>query len=241
MNNQDERPVAQDAYDVMAEAYAALVDTKPHNAYYERPATLSLLPEVKGKRVLDVGCGPGVYAEWLVNSGAEVVAFDANEKMVKLAKQRLQGKVEIVQANLEYPLDFLADGSFDIVVSPLVMDYVKDWVRAFREFQRVLRVRGYLIFSIEHPQAKYDAHRASSNYFEVELVEFEWHGFGIEVRVPSYRRPLGEVINPLIEAGFILERILEPLPTEQFREKAPEDYEELCRRPGFLCFRAVKG
>ncbi len=73
-------PIAQDAYNEMAEAYAARVDAKPHNAYYERPATLSLLPDVSGRRVLDAGCGPGVYAEWLADRGAEVVAFDANEE-----------------------------------------------------------------------------------------------------------------------------------------------------------------
>ena len=241
MDDQKDQPVAQQAYDVLAEAYAALVDTKPHNAYYERPATLSLLPDVKGKRVLDAGCGPGVYAEWLVSHGAEVVAFDANKKMVMLAKQRLRKKAQIVQANLEQPLAFLTDGSFDLVVSPLVMDYVKDWAKAFGEFHRVLRAGGHLVFSIEHPQAKYDAHRVSSNYFEVELVEYEWRGFGVAVQVPSYRRPLAEVINPLVRAGFILEQILEPLPTEEFREKAPEDYQELSRRPGFLCIRALKG
>lgn len=241
MDEQKDQPVAQQAYDVLAEAYAALVDTKPHNAYYERPATLSLLPDVKGKRVLDAGCGPGVYAEWLVSHGAAVVAFDANEKMVRLAKQRLRGKAEIVQADLEQPLDFLEDDAFDIVVSPLVMDYVKDWGKAFGEFHRVLIKGGHLVFSIEHPQTKYDDHRASSNYFEVELVEYEWRGFGEAVHVPSYRRPLGEVINPLVRAGFLLERILEPLPTEEFREKLPEEYEELNRQPGFLCIRAVKG
>jgi SAM-dependent methyltransferase len=240
MDSQRDQPVAQEAYNVLAEAYAARLDTKPHNAYYERPATLSLLPDVRGKRVLDAGCGPGVYAEWLVNREAEVVAFDANEKMVKLARQRLRGRAEIMQANLEHPLDFLADGSFDIVVSPLVMDYVRDWEEVFGEFHRILRERGYLVFSIEHPQAKYDAHRARSNYFEVELVELEWRGFGAAVQVPSYRRPLGEVINPLIRAGLVLEQILEPLPTDEFMEKATEDYEESSRRPGFMCIRAAK-
>ena len=87
MDIQSDQPVAQEAYDILPEAYAAVVDTKPHNTDYERPATLSLLPDVKGKRVLDAGCGPGVYAEWLVNRGAEVVALDANAKMVKLARQ----------------------------------------------------------------------------------------------------------------------------------------------------------
>jgi hypothetical protein len=60
------------------------------------------------------------------------------------------------------------------------------------------------------------------------------------VSVPSYRRPLSEVINPLIQAGFILDRILEPLPTAEFKEKDPQDYEELMRNPGFMCIRAIK-
>jgi ubiquinone/menaquinone biosynthesis C-methylase UbiE len=61
-----DKPIALDAYETLAAAYAAVIDTKRHNAYYERPATLSLMPEVKGKRVLDAGCGTGVYSEWLI-------------------------------------------------------------------------------------------------------------------------------------------------------------------------------
>jgi SAM-dependent methyltransferase len=240
MKNQPAKPLAQDAYNELAEAYAALVDTKPHNAYYERPATLSLLPEVRGKHVLDAGCGPGVYAQWLVEQGAEVVACDANAKMVRLAKERLGDRARVIQADLEQPLNFLADGSVDIVLSPLVMDYIQDWGRLFAEFHRVLRPEGTLVFSMEHPFAKYDLHRATSNYFEIDLVEYEWRGFGPHVRMPSYRRPLHQVINPLIRAGFTLEEILEPLPTEEFRQVAPEDYESLCRSPGFMCIRACK-
>ena len=241
MANRKSKPIAQEAYDELAEAYAAMVDTKPHNAYYERLATLSLLPEVKGKRVLDAGCGPGAYAEWLVEHGAEVVALDANEKMVRLARQRLGSKAQVLLANLEQPLDFLADGSFDVVVSPLVMDYIRDWESAFREFHRVLRVGGCLVFSMEHPYSKYDYHRQTSNYFEVEQVEFTWRGFGKPVRVPSYRRPMSAVTNPLVRAGFILEQILEPLPTQEFKEDEPEDYEKLIHSPGFMCVKAVKG
>jgi SAM-dependent methyltransferase len=241
MTEQKSKPVAQSAYDELAEEYAARVDTKPHNAYYERPTTLSLLPDVDGKQVLDAGCGPGVYAEWLVAHGAEVVAIDANEKMVRLAKQRLEDKARVLQANLELPLDYLTDDSFDVVVAPLVMDYIKDWEPTFREFHRVLKHAGVLVFSMEHPYIKYDDHRETSIYFEIELVEYTWRGFGKTVRVPSYRRPMSEVLNPLIKAGFILDQILEPLPTAEFKEKAPEDYIELTRTPGFMCVRAVKG
>src|SRR5512137_1220985 len=160
------QPVAQQAYNELAEAYAIRVDTKPHNAFLERPATLSLLPEVKGMRVLDVGCGPGVYAEWLVDHGAQVVAFDANHKMVRLARRRLGNKAQVLLANLETPLEFATDASFDLIVAPLVMDYVQDWAFVFSEFFRVLKPGGFLIFSMEHPFGKYYDHQATSNYFD---------------------------------------------------------------------------
>jgi len=239
-DDRPEEPIALVAYDALAESYAALVDTKPHNAYYERPATLSLLPNVSGKRVLDAGCGPGVYAEWLVGRGAEVVAVDVNEKMVRLAKERLGTSVRVIRADLAQPLDFLADRSFDLVLSPLALDYVRDWRAVFCEFHRVLRTGGHLVFSTGHPAADFFVHHDTGNYFEIELLDYEWSGFGTPVRVPFYRRPLDEVINPLLETGFALERLLEPTPTEEFREKLPEDYAELSRRPGFLCVRAVK-
>lgn len=236
----DEKPIAQEAYDALAEVYAARLDTKPHNAFYERPATLSLLPEVKGKRVLDAGCGPGVYAEWLAERGAQVTAIDVNEKMVRLARQRVGERARVILANLERPLDFLEDGWFDVVISPLAMDYVKDWEQAFGEFNRVLKAGGHLVFSMEHPYTKYADHLESSNYFEIEQVEYTWRGFGGAVQVPSYRRSMSQVINPLIQAGFRLEQILEPRPTEEFRREEPEEYEELNRRPGFMCVRVVK-
>jgi 2-polyprenyl-6-hydroxyphenyl methylase/3-demethylubiquinone-9 3-methyltransferase len=57
------KPIALEAYEALAESYAARVDTKPHTACYDRPATLSLPPRVDGSRVLDAGCGPAVCAE----------------------------------------------------------------------------------------------------------------------------------------------------------------------------------
>ena len=240
MPSKKHQPVAQKAYNELAEAYAARVDTKPHNAYYERPATLALLPDVRGKRVLDAGCGPGVYSEWLVMHGAPVLACDANKNMVRLARKRLGDRVEVLLADLEDPLEFASDASFDIIVAPLVMDYVKDWDAAFKEFNRILTPGGVLVFSMEHPASKYYDHSTTSNYFDTDLVTYTYHGFGSAVDVPSYRRPLSQVINPLIMAGFIVDCLLEPRPTEEFKAADPKDYEALMRSPGFMCLRAVK-
>jgi SAM-dependent methyltransferase len=235
-----DKPIALDAYETLAEAYASVVDTKPHNAYYERPATLSLLPEVRGKWVLDAGCGPGVYSEWLIEHGAEVCAVDASAKMVELTKRRLKRTTAIWQADLGQPLTFLDSSSFDVVLSPLVLNYIKDWGSTFAEFYRVLRPAGYFVFSVSHPFFDYTYFKSDS-YFETELVGSEWRGFGpVRVHMPSFRRSLEATLNPLLEAGFRLERILEPKPTAEFKEADPQSYEELSRQPSFLCIRAKK-
>lgn len=233
------RPLALDAYEFLADAYAARIDTKPHNAFYERPATLSLLPDVKGRRVLDAGCGPGVYSEWLLNRGAHVLALDASPRMVALARKRTSGKADVRIADLEAPLTFLPDGSFDVVLSPLVLEYVRDWRAIFAEFRRVLVGGGHLIVSVTHPffDSTYFETKA---YFDIELVHAEWSGFGPRVQMPAYRRSLEETLNPFVETGFIIESVLEPRPTAQFAAADPEHYEELMHRPCFLCIRAKK-
>ena len=68
-----DHPHAYDAYQELASAYAEKINTKPHNAYYERPAMLSMLPKIAGMHVLDAGCGPGVYAQELAARGAQVI------------------------------------------------------------------------------------------------------------------------------------------------------------------------
>lgn len=236
----NDRPVSFDAWETLAEAYSARVETKPHNAPYERPATLSLLPPVAGKRVLDAGCGPGVYARWPIDHGAQVVAFDISPAMLEFASRRLGEQARIVQADLRGPLDFLESDDFDLVLSSLALDYVQEWEAVFREFFRVLRRTGHLVFSVGHPFDDFYRHRDEANYFEVQHLEETWRGFGCEARMPFYRRPLSAMINPLVSAGFVVEQILEPQPLEEFKAKDPKDYEKLMKQPGFICIRALK-
>lgn len=239
-NLEGEDPIALEAYEILADSYAAHIDTKPHNAYYERPAMLALLPEVRDKRVLDAGCGSGLYAEWFVEHGAEVVAVDVSPKMVEHARRRVGGRVEVILANLTKPLDFLEDHSFDIVFASLAMDYIRNWAPVLEEFHRVLREAGHFLFSSGHPFAEFVL-SGKENYFTTELTEMVWRGFpGVEVRMPAYRRPLEDMVLPVVDAGFVVERVVEPRPTEDFKRAQPDDYEELCRRPGFICIRARK-
>lgn len=230
-------PIALEAYEQLAEAYASKIETKPHNAYYERPATLSLLPDVNGMLVLDAGCGPGLYAQILKERGADVVSIDVSPKMLELARKRLGDDADLRLADLSKPLE-LDDASFDLVLSPLVMDYIEDWHAAFAEFYRVLKSRGRFIFSVGHPFSDY-LYFKSENYFETEFVGSEWRGFEpVKVYVPTFRRSLSSIFSPLTESGFVIEKVVEPLPTEEFRQADPRHFEELSRMPAFICIRA---
>ncbi len=226
-------PLALSCYEAMAGDYAANIDSAPYNAFYERPAVLSLLPDVEGRAVFDAGCGPGWYAEYLVERGAMVTAVDVSPQMVAFARARLGDRAKILQADLGKPLDFVPDGAVDLVLAPLVMHYLKDWQPVFTEFGRILRGGGKLLFSTHHPTMDYLLFRTKS-YFTTELVEDQWR-IG---KVRFYRRPLTSMIDALANSGFVIERIVEPRPTEEFRQAKPEDYEKLSTQPWFIVIRA---
>lgn len=238
------KPPAYAVYQRLADVYAAKVETKPHNAYYERPATLSLVGDVDGLHVLDAGCGPGVYAEILAQRGAQVDACDLSERMLELAAQRLSqdvaaGRVTLHNVDLGQPLSIFGNGRFHLVLAPLCLDYIEDWRATFREFHRVLAPGGRLVFSCGHPhfEAEYFETR---EYFTVEAVSCTWRGFGEEVTMPSYRRSLQEVMMSVIDSGFQIEQVLEPLPTPDFLDADPVRYARLLHRPSFLCVAAQK-
>ncbi|HEX5438453.1 MAG TPA: class I SAM-dependent methyltransferase [Gemmatimonadaceae bacterium] len=244
MTNPDDmtHPEDQFSYDTIADAYAAGVDTAPYNALYERPAMLALLPSLAGARVLDAGCGAGWYAEQLLGRGATVVSVDASAVMVEHARRRLEplgvlgtgGRGELRVADLAHPLAFAGDASFDGIVSPLVLHYLRDWGPTLAEFRRVLRPNGWLVFSTHHPTT--EAERLGvARYRDVELVDEVWHWVG---RVRFYRRPLSAIVDALSGAGFLVERLEEPLPTPAFRDAKPEAYARILRRPEFLLIRA---
>ncbi|MHA2405665.1 MAG: class I SAM-dependent methyltransferase [Candidatus Hermodarchaeia archaeon] len=240
------KPIALDAYEDMAAEYNARIKTKAYNAYIERPATLSLLPDVKGKHVLDAGCGPGFYAEILLERGAQVTAIDISPKMIEFTRKRLGNRASIRLVNLEEPLDFISDNSVDIVFSSLVLDYIKNWAPLFSEFARILKDDGYLIFSTEHPAGKWTNQEhprrtiKPENYFELEQVELIWIGFGKPVPVRSYRRPLSTFFECLRSTGFSLDKFVEPQPTIEFKNANPEDWVKVQQNPTFLCIRAKK-
>src|SRR6185436_1168629 len=94
------------------------------------------------------------------------------------------------------------------------------------EFRRILKPDGWLALSIHHPMA--DTIRLDpARYLDTELVEDYWKWVGT---VCYYRRPLSAVFNALTAAGLAVERVVEPLPTDDFRRRKPESYEQLLKR-----------
>jgi 2-polyprenyl-3-methyl-5-hydroxy-6-metoxy-1,4-benzoquinol methylase len=67
-------------WEPIARDYELHATSSAHNALYDRPAMLELCGDVRGLRVLDVGCGPGLYAEQLVEHTEAGRRIDEAEK-----------------------------------------------------------------------------------------------------------------------------------------------------------------
>ena len=227
-------------YDAMAVAYAADNADSAFNAYYERPATISLLGDVEGRRVLEVGCGAGPLTAWLVDQGAAVTAVDVSPAMKRLAEERVGHDATILLADLAQPLSFAADATFDLVVASLVLHYLEDWEPPLREFRRVLKPDGAVLFSTHHPAMDWQLH-CPDDYFAVKLVTETWLKGSREFEVTFWRRPLTAMTEAISSAGFVIERLIEPEPVPGLRDHDPEAYELLRTKPQFLFFRLRRG
>jgi 2-polyprenyl-6-hydroxyphenyl methylase/3-demethylubiquinone-9 3-methyltransferase len=98
-----------------------------------------------GMRVLDVGCGEGVFAAELARAGAEVVGIDVAEEPLRRARaRRPELDLRLVDGEGEWPL---ADASFDVVWAGEVIEHVADTAGWLSEVRRVLRSGGSLLLS----------------------------------------------------------------------------------------------
>ena len=224
-----------DQYNTMAVDYAADNAESPYNAYYERPATISLLGEVTGRRVLEVGCGGGILTAWLADHGSTVTAFDVSDEMVNLARNTVGDKAHLLVADLGQPLSFAADHSFDLVVASLVLHYVRDWEHVFREFHRVLAPSGVVVFSTHHPAMDWEY--SPDDYFATKQVTERWQKGSGEFDVTFWRRPLTAMTAAIASSGFVIEQLVEPEPIPELIDRDPAAYAQIHTSPRFLFFR----
>lgn len=234
-----EKPIALEAYELLAHGYSATAEAKAENGYNEHPAIRSRIGDVSGLSVLDAGCGPGFLIRDLIQGGASsVVGFDVSPTMVRIAQHRAGSKAEIFVSDLAAPIP-LEDASFDLIVSSLAIDYVRDWSVPLKEFHRLLKTDGRLIFSVQHPMGSYEWFRPPSA-FGVHYCEVAWSGFTAEpVTVPDYYRSFEEIINPIVSANFKITGLHETKPIETLREVNPKKYERGMTFPTFIVIEAV--
>jgi ubiquinone/menaquinone biosynthesis C-methylase UbiE len=222
-------------YDAFAGAYAEFVETAPYNALYDRPATLELIGDVRGKRVLDAACGSGIYMQELIERGALVSGFDASSEMVQLARARVGEKAALRVHSMGEPMGWMGDASVDLVVCALAYHYVNDRPAFLREAHRVLDSAGALVISTHHPMS--DWSRLGGSYFAQEAVTETWSRGWV---VTANRCPLTQLTQEFFEAGFLVERLVEPLPTPEMAAAHPEAFEKLSNQPQFILFKLVK-
>jgi ubiquinone/menaquinone biosynthesis C-methylase UbiE len=214
------------------------------------PLILQMLGEVVNTTILDAGCGEGFLSRLMAERGASVTAVDYSRKLLEIAKERTGGdlRIDYLHANLEH-LDMLNDDTFDSVVSCVVIQDVPDDQAAIKEIYRVLRPGGTCILAISHPCFSSDGGwvRDSTGkklYWKIDNYFYE-RGFEIPLFPDSDTNPIGfhrtltSYYRTMVGAGFMVEDLMEPFPSQAAIEKHPKFIDDL-RMCHFLVFKLRK-
>lgn len=206
-----------------------------------------LLPDFRGKRMLDLGCGYGWHCKYAADHGAVyVLGTDISKRMLDTARTQNPGPcIEYRQAAME-ELCF-PDNSFDVVFSSLAFHYVRDFTPMVESISRWLVPGGSFVFSVEHPV--FTAYGSQDWYYgaDGEILHFPVDNYYIEGRrealflgdrVTKYHRTLTTYLGTLLQTGFQITGVVEPAPPEDMMD-IPGMKDEL-RRPMMLLVSAKK-
>lgn len=224
------------------------------NEIVEKPTMLSLLPDLQGKRLLDLGCGTGEHLRLYLESGAKsVVGLDLSAKMLQQAQITLKkcgqfhGRFSFHQLPMEKLTD-LPEHNFDVITSSFAFHYVQNFPALLSSIREKLAPNGILIFSQEHPittchktgerwekdeQKQQIAYRL--NYYRDES---ERNRNWFKQPFKTYHRTMATIINNLIAAGFQIEQMAEPMLAES--PEWQQEFKDLQHRPVLLFIKATK-
>jgi ubiquinone/menaquinone biosynthesis C-methylase UbiE len=207
----------------------------------EWPTLRALLPDLRGRRVADLGCGFGWFCRWARQQGAaSVLGIDISENMLARARETTEdNSITYVRADMEQ-LE-LPNQSFDCVYSALALHYVENLTQLIAQVYGSLLPGGHLVFSVEHPiftapsEPQWSPGRAGrrtwpvDRYLDEGARSTDWLAKG----VIKQHRTLATYINTLIGRGFSLSHIEEWGPTEEQIAAQPNWADER-QRPPFL-------
>lgn len=211
----------------------------------EWPSLRALLPDVSGRRLVDLGCGFGWFCRWAVNTGAaEVLGIDLSEKMLARAvAETTDARVTYEQRDLD-GLE-LAPSTFDVAYSSLTLHYLADLDRLFNVVRDALVPCGAFVFSVEHPiqtapsspdwvtDAAGRVTWPLDQYLHEGPRTTEWLTPG----VVKQHRTIETYVSTLHAAGFVLSALREWGPTTEQVEQMPNWARER-ERPPFLLIAA---
>lgn len=220
------------------------------NNLFETPALFSLLTDLEDKVILDLGCGYGDHcAEFIRQGAARVVGVDISSKMLAVAEEE-NSRPGITYINMPMERIDELDEAFDIVVSSLALHYVEDFQGLVKNVFSLLKQGGIFVFSQENPLTTCfssgsrwtrDEH---GNKIYANVSNYSTDGERLSVwfvdDVKKYHRTFSSIVNTLVDAGFAIEKMIEPIPTAELLEKHPEHY-DLLHKPDFLLVRVKKG
>lgn len=224
-------------------------DPSSYNELVEQPAMRALLPNLKGKSVLDLGCGAGKNClEFLQDGASRIVGIDISKRMLDIANSSSKSE-NIEYVNLGMESVELLEGGFDVVYSSFAMHYVEDFQDLCKKIHSLMVPRGMLLFSQEHPLVTAPKEGAKwvrdecglkvavpvSDYLDDGERIARW----IENDVTKYHRSFSTLTSTLVENGFSVENVVEPRPTENVLSVAPWMYDEM-HRPTCIIFKAQK-
>ncbi|TMJ30521.1 MAG: class I SAM-dependent methyltransferase, partial [Alphaproteobacteria bacterium] len=167
----------------------------------------AMLPEMAGRRVVDLGCGFGWFCRWAREAGAaEVLGLDVSANMLARARETTSDPaITYRQADLE-TLELPA-GSFDLAYSSLTLHYLENLAGPFAMVRRALVPGGSFVFSAEHPLYT----EPGPDYLDEGPRTTDWLTEG----VVKQHRTLATYLNLLIAAGFAIRRVEEWGPTRE--------------------------
>lgn len=227
-----------------------------YHAYYEKPAMYSLLPDLKGKTVLSIGCGSGEDSHYLKKSGAEKsIGIDLTEELINIAKDSYKD-CEFHVMDME-KLDF-SDKSFDFVYSSLAIHYLENWEEVLKKVHRMLKKNSNFLFSCGHPvRFAMDSFVENGAYVKrleitknISTKELAFTGNYLEKRkvhdalgpntANIWSMPIGDITKMITSAGFVIQEMVEPRPLEGMRDVDLKTYEQLSKMPEFIIFKLLK-